>query len=104
MYGKMIYSYNVVNGYKNINFALLGGAALLNIIINLILIPKYGILGAGMASTVSYMLCGISFLLYFTKKTGVQLKEMIIINRNDVYLLKSLFKDKNKEQKRCQKY
>ena len=44
MYGKMIYSYNVVNGYKNINFALLGGAALLNIIINLILIPKYGIL------------------------------------------------------------
>ena len=101
---KMIYSYNVVNGHKNINFALLGGAALLNIIINLVLIPKYGILGAGMASTVSYMLCGIGFLLYFTKKTGVQLKEMIIINRNDVYLLKSLFKNKNKEQKRCQKY
>lgn len=95
---KMIYSYNVVNGYKNASFALLGGAALLNVIINIILIPPYGMIGAAVASTASYLLCGMGFLVFFIRKTGISAKEMIIMNKNDFVLLKSLIKGMGKSK------
>lgn len=87
---KMIYSYNVINGYKNVNFALLGIAAVVNILFNAILIPVSGMFGAALASTVSYSFCGIGFLLFFHKKTGAKIRDLILINKNDIYLLRSL--------------
>lgn len=54
-------------GKANISFKLNGVCALLNTILNLLLIPKLGILGAASATTFSLILtCMINF--YFTKK------------------------------------
>lgn len=87
---KMVYSYNVINGYKNTNFALLGSAAFLNVVVNAFLIPSYGILGAAAASTVSYLICGIGFLLFFSHKTRISIFDMTIIKKSDINQLKTL--------------
>lgn len=86
---KMVYSYNVVNGHKNINLILLGIAALLNIIINIVAIPHLGSLGAALASLVSYSICGIAFLMYFCMKTRTPIRNMIVINKDDLKMIKS---------------
>lgn len=84
---KMVYSYNVVNGYTNINLILLGVAAVLNVLLNILLIPIYGILGAAAASFISYIVCGISFLAYFCIRTNSPVLEMLIIKRRDIDMM-----------------
>lgn len=90
---KMVYSYNVVNGYKHINLILLGIAAASNVVINALLIPRWGMLGAAVASTCSYFVCGIGFLVFFHRKTNVPYRDVIIIKKEDMKLFKSIFKE-----------
>lgn len=81
---KMVYSYNVVNGHKNVNFIMLSIAAALNVMVNYITIPLFGTIGAAAASLVSYIICGISFLFYFCIKTKTHPKNMLLISKQDV--------------------
>ena len=83
---KIVYSYNVVNGYKTVNLILLGIAAIINIVGNLILIPIMGIKGAALTSVISYLICGILFLIYCKEKTNIKLSELIIVQKDDINL------------------
>ena len=89
---KMIYSYNVVNGHKNVNLFILGISALFNVLVNALMIPKVGIIGAAIASLISYSLCGIAFLIYFCKTTKTNFLDMILIKKEDMNLVLSLIK------------
>ncbi len=84
---KMIYAYNIVNGHKNINFILLFIAAASNVVLNYFLIQAMSINGAAIASMISYLVCGISFLIYFTVKTKTNPKELIFIKKEDFKML-----------------
>jgi O-antigen/teichoic acid export membrane protein len=90
---KMVYSYNVVNGKRMINFLFLGGAAIINIIGNYFLIPIGGIAAAAWSSVISYLICGICFLLYFCHIEKVKLHEMLIIQKSDFSSFKNLIKN-----------
>ena len=62
----------------------------LNIILNLILIPKIGIVGAALSSSISYT-AGTILQFYFYKKiTGIQLREIILIHRDDLKSLRKI--------------
>lgn len=87
---KMVYSYNVVNGHKNVNFLILGMAAVANVCCNYFFIPIWGNMGAAVASLVSYLACGMVFLLYFTTTTGTALAEMLLLKKSDLDQLKKL--------------
>lgn len=89
---KMIYAYNVVNGHKNINFILLFSAAVANIILNYFLIKIMSINGAALASMISYLICGISFLIYFVRITKTNPKELLLIKKEDITGLISYFR------------
>jgi len=89
---KMVYSYNVVNGHKNVNLVLLGIAAILNVTLNIILVPLYGIMGAATASFASYLICGISFLAYFCLQTKTPVLDMLIIKRKDLKMIFNFIK------------
>jgi len=54
-----------------------------NIIANVLLIPRYGILGAGAASSISYSVLSIILLLFFRAHTKIRLREILIPNRED---------------------
>lgn len=85
---KMVYSYNVANGRKNVNLVLLGSAAIINIVSNVIAIPYWGIMGSATASLISCCLCGLSFLAYFCYTTKTSVIDMLFLKRDDINSIK----------------
>lgn len=89
---KMVYSYNISKGKRIVNLIFLGLAAIANIIGNAILIPLYGILGAAVMSVISYLLCGICFLVYFHHVSQIPIREILFLQKEDVAILKNFFR------------
>lgn len=66
-------------------------AALSNILLNLVFIPRYGHIAAAATSSLSYFLYYLLLSLYIRKKEKVSLREFLVINRKDLQELKSRF-------------
>ena len=92
---KVIAAYNNIIGKQKVSFFLLSISVVLNIISNYLLIPKYGIYGAGIASVVSYVACSVLFIRYFCKITQLNFADMIVVNRTDLSRLRNYLKKKN---------
>lgn len=74
-------------------------AVAVNIILNYIWIPKYGANGSAMASSVSYSISAIIFLIIYSRTTSISLKTMFTFSKDDKELLnKILVKLKLKPQ------
>ena len=56
-------------GYPQIAFYIFSFGAILNILLNIFLIPIYNIEGAAIASSISYIFCSIIFTFVYYKKT-----------------------------------
>lgn len=65
--GSILYSI----GLPDLNLRIFGSAAMANIILNLVLIPYFGIAGAAVATTISFLLISFLILFYTVKKAGV---------------------------------
>lgn len=89
---KMVYSYNISLGKRTINLIFLGGAALINFVGNLFMIPLYGIWGAAIMSVVSYTACGLAFLFYFHKASRISMRQIIFLQKEDVQMVKRFLK------------
>jgi O-antigen/teichoic acid export membrane protein len=53
------------------------------VILNFLLIPRMGILGAALATTISYIVYATIILIVFLKLTGNKFKETVIIKKDD---------------------
>lgn len=95
---KVVYAYNVVIGKSKLNFILLLSSVIINIILNLIMISKFGVIGAGYASLIAFIACGGAFLISFSHDTKIKITDMIILKREDIKLIKILLKEKNKKE------
>lgn len=84
MFFKLIAQYNIVNNMQKRNVAMLSVSILVNIAMNFVLIPVYGILGAAVATGIGHAVSGILFLIFFHRETKIKYRDMFIINRNDV--------------------
>lgn len=89
---KVVYAYNVVIGKRKLNFVLLSCSVLINIILNWIMISTLGVIGAGYASLISFIVCGGAFLITFSHDTKIKITDMIILRKEDTKLLKNLLK------------
>lgn len=58
-------------------------ALIINIIINFLLIPKYGANGAAISSTISYSIAGILFLYFYSRETQISILTIIKYNKSD---------------------
>jgi len=56
----------------------------INLVLNLILIPRFGMVGAGLSSTVSYSLCGFLTAWVFIRMTGRKWAELFVIRREEL--------------------
>ncbi len=92
IYYKMIASYNIIIGKQVINFIFLGISVAGNLLANAIMIPFWGIYGAGAASVISYAICSILFIVQFRKTTKVPLRKMLFATPSDFKGLKSKLK------------
>lgn len=58
-------------------------ALIMNIIFNLLWIPKYGANGAALASTISYGVAGVLFLFLYSKEVGIPVKDILFYKKSD---------------------
>lgn len=70
--------------------AWLGGAALLiNVGANVYCIPRWGIVGAGLATSISYSCDALSKLVAFSRVAGVPWYESVLLQRTDLQRLRA---------------
>lgn len=62
-------------------------AVVLNIILNIFLIPKYGFEGVAIASTISYSVGAIIFLIVYLNETSLNIKDVLVITNGDMKLI-----------------
>lgn len=58
-------------------------ALILNIILNIILIPKHGANGAALSSSISYSIAGILFLYFYSKEVKIPIKTILTYKKSD---------------------
>ncbi|MFC1806778.1 polysaccharide biosynthesis C-terminal domain-containing protein [Candidatus Omnitrophota bacterium] len=61
-----------------------GISLLLNILLNLIFIPRYGVTGAAITSSLAYGLMAILTIWYFIRLTGTSLRDAVLIKGNEI--------------------
>lgn len=92
IYYKAIANYNIALGKQAISFILLTISVLSNIAANYILIPVWGIYGAGIASVISYTVCGILFIVFFCRTTHIPIGDLLFIKKSDLVKAKKMLR------------
>lgn len=95
-YFKLIAQYNIVNKKQVRNVVMLSVAIVIDVTFNLILIPLYGIEGAAIATCLGNVVCGIVFVLYFSKLININPTKMFFLQKEDLELVKKLLRRKVK--------
>ena len=65
-------------------------AVIINIVLNIIWIPKYGANGSALSSTISYSVAAILFLFIYSSKVGIPVREIFRYNNEDFSIVRSL--------------
>lgn len=74
-------------GKPAIGVPIFGAAALLDFLLDLVLIPKFGVVGASLAATASYWLAAFLFLSVFCKIEGCSLSQAVFVRASDLQSL-----------------
>lgn len=94
---KVVYSYNIANNFRKENMIILLISAIINVVLNILMIPAFGIQGAAYSSVLSYMICGLAFLMFIRRKSGLYVKDFIFVNKNDVAFIMEKIKFRRSE-------
>lgn len=93
--GKVLSNDISARGFPKLNIYIGATAVLINIILNLLLIPLFGIAGAAWASTISYTASFLLALLFFCRISGHRPIKVILPKAEDFHLyfhiIKTLF-------------
>jgi len=86
----LLTSYVVGRGSPKVNNYAMGIAFVANLVANLWMIPRFGIQGAALASTLSYSLATIYIVWSYRRLSGATLAEIVWPRRSDLQLLREL--------------
>lgn len=81
---KTINSFYAGKGLPHYAIYIMLPTVLLNVVFNFLLIPRYGGIGAALASSISYFSSAVITLLFFTNQQKVSISSVIMMNKNDV--------------------
>lgn len=87
---KMIGTVLLAEGRRWVYFITLLVSAITNCIGNVVLIPEYGMYGSAISSVISYSVCGLAFLMYFSKIKNVSLLSFFYITKDEIDILKKI--------------
>ena len=68
-------------------------SVVINTLLNLILIPKYGISGAAIATSITYVASTIVMIILFIRESSINFKELYLIDHEDKNQYKLVFKE-----------
>lgn len=94
---KIINTLYISIGEQKISCFILFISTVINIILNFIMIPIWGGIGAALSSVFSYAVCGVFFVYRFSKDYNVKLSEFIVLSANEVKYLKHRFLTKGEK-------
>lgn len=80
---KSVNSYFAGKGNPYFTIKLMGAAVSINVVLNFLLIPKYGGIGAGIASTVSYTFSAIGVVIVLMIKEKVKISNVLFVKKRD---------------------
>ncbi len=86
-YFKLIGTLLLAQGKKGVYIATLAASAAVNIVANYSAIPAFGIMGAALASVLSYSAAGGVFLLYFVRTYHVPIGKLFVVRRGEIQAL-----------------
>lgn len=92
---KLIHPIYIAKGKQWVVVKILAVSVLTNVILNYMLIPKFNIYGASIASVFSYSVCSIIFLIIFCKEYNIQYKEFFVFKKGEIKKLARMFIKKN---------
>lgn len=69
---------------------IMGAGAALNLVLNLVLIPTWGIVGAAMASSIAYLTVTVAMLVLYCRLSGVALGQTLIVLPSDFAPLRQM--------------
>lgn len=72
-------------------------ALVINVVLNLLFIPKFGISGAAIASSLSHALSGLLFLHFFLVVSGASLRETVLLTSDDLRTIFRVFGRKGRD-------
>jgi len=90
---KALMSYFTGSGRPYILVISCSISLIINIILNLILIPKNGGIGAAWATNISYAILAIIMLIFFGISTKIPFKDFITYSQNDFKVVKKILKN-----------
>lgn len=82
---KMVSQYNIMHKHQALNALLLTISIVVNVCMNLILVPLYDINGAAVATAIGYFVCSVIFVIYFCRVTGTKICDVVFIKKSDIY-------------------
>jgi O-antigen/teichoic acid export membrane protein len=80
------------NGQPIKSAIVFGKGLILNFILNYLLIPRYGIIGAAFASSITYYIIALFFYFQIRKEYKIKFSTLFIPNKSDFIYLFGLFK------------
>ncbi len=96
--GKLIISDLNGRGYTKYPLYSTFMSLIINIILNIILIPKLGIKGASIATSTSHIFNTIYIIFIFSKLSKIKIKDLLILKKEDIRLLLKYAKNYKKEK------
>ena len=87
---KILHPDMAARGYPLYGLFVFIGPLILNIILNILWIPTYGVSGAAWASTISYSIGGITYGIVYSKKVGMRLSDLLFLKREDILTIKKI--------------
>lgn len=88
-------------GKPLLNSYITGVSVIINIILNIIFIPKFGISGASWATAISYTVALIMITIVYSRISGNRITDILFVKKSDLKYYKNirgLFKNKVKSQ------
>ncbi|TVQ76012.1 MAG: hypothetical protein EA380_09605 [Phycisphaeraceae bacterium] len=81
----------LAKGKPRVVIIVMAPAVVLNVVLNVIFVPRYGINAAALVSTLTYVAAALAMSVVYSRFTGLPLRDLLITRRGDIdFLMKRL--------------
>jgi len=89
-YSKILANDVAGRGKPEVNMVIAAITLVLNVLLNIILIPRLGLIGASLSSSVTYTLTTLILTVVYTRMTHTRLRDLIFIKKTDLKYYKQI--------------
>ena len=102
VYGVGLVLWNHLAAHDRLVPSVAVAATVINLSLNVILIPRLAYIGAAVASTASYSFAGLAYTMYFRRLTRLSWTTILVPTTTDLRLLLAMFRDSMGSKGRAQ--